>query len=122
MVWESSIKMSIFSFVVIETKSILIEKDRYRKHDFIKMDNGFYIYSRQQPPSIIDSEGILSSKFLEFICMITKEVKCDVFFIITDLKNDDLKISTNNLASKSIIIQSNNSMNLDLLYRYPYIL
>ena len=54
--------------------------------------------------------------------MITKEVKCDVFFIITDLKNDDLKISTNNLASKSIIIQSNNSMNLDLLYRYPYIL
>jgi hypothetical protein len=122
MVWESSIKMSIFSFVVIETKSILIEKDRYRKHDFIKMDNGFYIYSRQQPPSIIDSKGILSSKFLEFICIITNEIKCDVFFLITDLKNNDLKISTSNLAKKSIIIQSNNSISLDLLYRYPYIL
>jgi hypothetical protein len=114
--------MSIFSFVVIETKSILIEKDRYRKHDFIKMDNGFYIYSRQQPPSIIDSKGILSSKFLEFICIITNEIKCDVFFLITDLKNNDLKISTSNLAKKSIIIQSNNSISLDLLYRYPYIL
>ena len=72
--------MTICSFIAIDKKSLLILKDRYRKHDFIKMDNGFYIYSRQQPPSIIDSEGILSSKFLEFICMITKEVKCDVFF------------------------------------------
>lgn len=113
--------MTTCSFIAIYKKSILIEKDRYRKHDFIKMDSGFYIYSRQQAPSIIDHNGILSSDFLDFICMITHEVQSDVFFLITDLRDNDFKISVSNLTKKSTIIQSNTYIALDVYYRYPSI-
>jgi len=110
--------MSIFSFIILESKSLAIEKDRYRKHDFIKKENDFYIYSRQQAPSLLDKSRHLNSNFLNFIVKISDEIKSDIFFSIRDLQDRESEMSISNLTHQSIPLPTSRHINLGLIYRY----
>ncbi|WOE33269.1 MULTISPECIES: hypothetical protein [unclassified Acinetobacter] len=111
--------MSTFSFVIIKEKSNLLEKDRYRKYNFIKIDYGFYIYARQH--MIINKDGKLNSSFFDFIILISEEIQSDVILLINILKNneseDDIKIK-NYMNKKTIDLKRNTIIKHQTLYSY----
>lgn len=113
--------MTICSFIAIDKKSLLIEKDRYRKHNFlIEIDNGLYIYSRFHGASFIDKNKLLNLSFLDFISLIANEIKSNVFFSFHDLKNKESELSVINFIHKKPKITKNNYIEYGELYKFTF--
>lgn len=122
--------MTAFSLFVLPKKSLLIEKNRFNKHCFIKQEGKFYIFARQQASGILEGSRI-SEDYWNFIHSISKEADATIYFLIKELKNreseHDFSI-TNYLdrkgdidSKKAVELTKETLISYGLWYKYPFI-
>lgn len=77
--------MTTVSFLILEKRSQSIEKHRFKKHIFSKVENGFFIFYREYANGVIDNEMRLTESYIEFIQSLSKEVSYPIYFLIKNI-------------------------------------
>lgn len=78
--------MTVFSFFILPKKSLLLEKDRFNKHQFIKKEADYYIFAREQSSSIIEGSEV-SIDHWKLLNSILEETEATIYFLTKELKN-----------------------------------
>ena len=119
--------MTVTSFLILEKKSQLIEKDRFNKYNFSKLENGFYIFYREYPNGIINNKSRLNESYLKFIKSLSKETRSIIYFLVKNtLHNeaaDNISVSNYlNIKDKGSIKELNliDVIEFNRLYKYSF--
>lgn len=121
--------MTVVSFFILPNKSILIEKDRFNKHVFIKKEDNYYIYARHQSTGIIKGDKV-SADYWKLLNSIVEETEGTICFLVKDLKNRESEYdfslskylnSNGNLDCKEVEeLTKETVLSYDYLYEIPF--
>ena len=121
--------MTTFSFCVLPKKSVLIEKNRFNNHRFVKQEGKFYIYARQQVFGSIEG-GKIHNDYWSFIQSIAIETESVIYILLKELGNreseNDISIdkyinAKGDLDSKKAVeITQETSLQHNLWYKYSF--
>ena len=121
--------MTTFSFCILPKKSVLIEKNRFNNHHFVKQEGKFYIYARQQVFGSIEG-GKIDNGYWDLIHSIATETESVIYILLKELGNreseNDISIdkyinAKGNLDSKKAVeISQETLLHHNLLYKYSF--
>ena len=82
--------MTAVSFLILEKRSQLIEKHRFKKYIFSKIENDFYIFYREYSNGVVNNEMRLDEDYIEFIQSLSKETEGSIYFLMKNLVNNEM--------------------------------
>ena len=116
--------MTAVSFPILEKRSQLIEKHRFKKYIFSKIENDFYIFYREYSNGVVNNEMRLDEDYIEFIQSLSKETEGSIYFLMKNLVNNEMvdNFSIKNYlsaeSSKNIQkLDGNSSIEFNKLYK-----
>ncbi|MDO4223346.1 MAG: hypothetical protein Q4D05_04870 [Acinetobacter sp.] len=106
--------MTTFSYLILEQKSKTIEKDRFKNHKLVKIEQGKYIYARVFTSMMLDHQNRLNQHFFDFIHTLRQETQAPVYLIFKTLQHQQ---SVNDFSWQNEIQKHGNSLhNLNKLH------
>ncbi|MDH2273101.1 hypothetical protein [Moraxella porci] len=121
--------MTTVSFLILEKRSRLIEKHRFKKYTFSKIEKGFYIFYREYSNGVINKDMSLNDSYIEFIKDLSKEIECTIYFLIKNIKHQEAvdNFSIDNYLSEcnkkniqELNIDHDNIVGFDKPYKFSY--
>lgn len=122
--------MTTTSFLILEKKSQLIEKHRFKKYTFSKVENGLYVFYREYSNGVVDNKMRLNEDYIEFIQSLSQETGGIIYFLIKDIMNNEpidsfsirdyLNINDKNSIKSIKELDSTDVIELNRLYKLSF--